>query len=376
VLRQVEPGIHPQVEIGRHLTQNRGFEHAAALVGTLEYGRRGIEPTTLAILHRFVPHEGTAWQYTLDELSRFFERVLSLPADQRQPPLPALSKAGLAIGEIPLLVQELMNRYLDSAKLLGQRTAEMHRALGADRLDPAFSPEPLSPLYQRSLYQSMRNVEQRTLHQLSRHFGDLTAEVQPLARQVMERSDEMLRRFRAMVGHRFGGRRIRCHGNLGLGELLFTGKDFVIIDFEGEPGHSLGERRVKRLPLRDVATMVRSFHPAALGALLGEGGPRGRTPGMIRPEDVGLLETWAQVWFAWVAAAFARSYQEHIATSNLMPASSDEFDSLLADFLLERALRELGQELEDRPHWAVISLRAILQLLGPTGDKAESRTER
>jgi maltose alpha-D-glucosyltransferase/alpha-amylase len=372
VLRQVEPGIHPQVEIGRYLTQNRGFEHAAALVGTLEYVRRGVEPTTLAILHRFVPHEGTAWQYTLDELSRFFERVLSLPAEQRQPPLPLLSKAGLAIGEVPLLEHELMSRYLDSAKLLGQRTAEMHRALGAERLDPAFSPEPLTPLYQRSLYQSMRNVEQRTLHQLSRQFGDLAAEVQPLARQVMERSDEMLRRFRAMVGRRFGGRRIRCHGNLGLGELLYTGKDFVIIDFEGEPGYSLGERRVKRLPLRDVATMVRSFHHAALSALFGEGGPRGRTPGMIRSEDIGLLDGWAEVWFARVAAAFVGSYQEHIAASNLLPASAEDSDSLLADFLLERALRELGQELEDRPHWAAISLRAIMQLLGPAGVKDES----
>jgi maltose alpha-D-glucosyltransferase / alpha-amylase len=364
VLREVESGIHPQVEMGRYLTHQAGFEHVAALAGTLEYRRRGSEPMTLAILHRYIHNEGTAWQYTLDELSRFFERVLALPADQQKPPVPPRSVAGLAQGEMPPLVQELIGRYLDSAKLLGQRTAELHRALGADTLDSAFAPEPITPLAQRSLYQSMRNVQQRTLHELARQLPHLPQDVQPDAAGVLQHNDEMLRRFRALVSRRLGGRRIRCHGNLGLGELLFTGKDFAIIDFEGEPGRSLGERRVKRLPLGDTATMVRSFHHAAIGALLGNGHRRGRTPGMIRSEDVALLDQWAQVWFEWVATAFVRAYQEHTAGASFLPASSEEFETLLADFLIERALRELMTELEQRPAWALISIRGILQLVG------------
>src|SRR5437764_10898153 len=167
MLRHIEPGIHPQVEIGRYLTHRKGFEHVAALVGTLEYRRRGAEPTTLAILHRFVPNEGTAWQYTVDELSRFFERVLALPPEQRQAPMPVLSEAVLAQSQIPDPVQELIGRYLDSAKLLGQRTAELHLALGADTFDAAFAPESITSLYQRSLYQSLRNVQQRSLHDLT-----------------------------------------------------------------------------------------------------------------------------------------------------------------------------------------------------------------
>jgi maltose alpha-D-glucosyltransferase/alpha-amylase len=364
VLRQVEPGIHPQVEMGRYLTHRAGFEHVAALAGTLEYRRRGAEPTTLAILHRYVPNEGTAWQYTLDELSRFFERVLALPAEQRQPPLPPYSPAALAQGEMPPLVHELIGRYVDSAKLLGQRTAELHRALGAETRDPAFAPENVTPLYQRALYQSMRNVQQRTLHELAMQLSHLPAEIQNEARQALDCSDQMLHRFRSLVSRRPAGKRIRCHGNLGLGELLFTGKDFVILDFEGEPERPLGERRVKRSPLGDVATMVRSFHHAALGALLTEGHRRGRTPGMIRPEDVGLLEQWAELWYVWNATAFVRAYQEHVAGTTFLPAAGDEFEALLADFLLERALRELAQELDHRPAWAVISLRAILQLVG------------
>jgi maltose alpha-D-glucosyltransferase/alpha-amylase len=364
MLRHIEPGIHPQVEIGRYLTHRKGFEHVAALVGTLEYRRRGAEPTTLAILHRFVPNEGTAWQYTLDELSRFFERVLALPPEQRQPPIPPLSQAGLAQGDMPPLVQELIGRYLDSAKLLGQRTAELHLALGADTFDAAFAPENVTSLYQRSLYQSLRNVQQRTLHDLTLAVHRLPPEVQAEARQVLVHSDEMLRRFQKVVTRRLGGKRIRCHGNLGLGELLFTGKDFAIIDFEGEAGRSLGERRVKRPALSDVATMVRSFHHAAVGALLGDEHPRGRTPGMIRPEDVALLEPWAQVWYAWISTAFVQSYREQTAGISLLPADAEEFETLLADMLLERALRDLAYELEDRPAWAPISIRAILQLIG------------
>src|SRR5262245_32831045 len=364
MLRHIEPGIHPQVEIGRYLTHRKGFERVAALVGTLEYRRRGAEPTTLAILHRFVHNEGTAWQYTLDELSRFFERVLALPPEHRHPPIPTVSQAGLAEGEMPPLLQELIGRYLDSAKLLGQRTAELHLALGADTFDAAFAPESITSLYQRSLYQSLRNVQQRTLHDMTLAIHRLPPEVQAEARQVIVHSDEMLRRFQKVVTRRVGGKRIRCHGNLGLGELLFTGKDFAIIDFEGEAGRSLGERRVKRPALSDVATMVRSFHHAAVGALLGDEHPRGRTPGMIRPEDVVLLEPWAQVWYAWASTAFVRSYQQFTTGAHFLPDDGEEFETLLADMILERALRELAYELEDRPAWARISIRAILQLIG------------
>jgi maltose alpha-D-glucosyltransferase/alpha-amylase len=267
---------------------------------------------------------------------------------------------------MPPHVAELIGRYLDSARLLGQRTAELHLALGAETYDPAFSPESVTTMYQRSLYQSMRNTQQNTLHDLALSLRRLPDDAQAEARQVLAKSDEMLLRFQSLMTRRFGGQRIRCHGNLGLGELLFTGKDFVIIDFEGEAGRSLGERRVKRSPLGDVATMLRSFHHAALGALFGASSHRGRVPGMIRPEDVPGLDPWVNLWNLWVSTAFVRSYQERTAGASFLPKSPEEFELLLAHYLLERALRELGYELEDRPAWAIISLRGILQLLEPT----------
>jgi maltose alpha-D-glucosyltransferase/alpha-amylase len=365
VLRQVEPGIHPQAEIGHYLTYRKQFDHAAPLLGTLEYRRRGSEAVTLALLHGFVKNEGTAWQYSLDELSRFFERVLALPAEQRQPPPIERSAAGLLRGEAPPLLKELVGQYYDSARLLGQRVAELHRALGEDTPYPAFAPEPMTPLYQRSLYQSMRNVQQRTMQELARNFSILPPDAQAAAQWVLSHNEDMLRRFRDLVSRRLFGRRIRCHGNLGLGELLFTGKDFVVIDFEGEAERSLGDRRLKRLPLGDVAIMVRSFHHAALAPLVDDPDRRGRTPGMIRPEDVSLLEAWADGWSTLAATAFVSSYEEHTAGLALVPETPEDFERLLADFVLERALRELSIELEDRPSWAIISLRGILQLIGP-----------
>jgi maltose alpha-D-glucosyltransferase/alpha-amylase len=266
---------------------------------------------------------------------------------------------------MPPLVHELIGGFDDSARLLGQRTAELHRALAADLADTAFVPEGFTPLYQRSLYQSMRNVHQRSLLQLARRLDSLPAEQQDEARYVLSQGDDMLRRFRSLMSRRRTGQRIRCHGNLSLTELLFTGKDFVFVDFEGDSGRSLGDRRMKRSPLTDVASMIRSLHHAASAALLGNDRQHGRTPGMIRPEDIAVLEPWAQSWFGWMATVFGRSYYEHAESAGFLPASREECEELLMDFVLEGALRELGLELEQPRPWLSVPLRAIRYLLGP-----------
>jgi maltose alpha-D-glucosyltransferase/alpha-amylase len=363
IFRQVEPGVHPEVEVGRFLTQRAGFAHAAPLVGTLHYRRRGTDPVILADLQRFIVSEGTAWNATVDDLSRYFERVLALPADLRQPPPGPPAPLSLAGEAMPPLVQELIGRFADSARLLGQRTAELHQALACDLADTAFAPEGFTPLYQRSLYQSMRNVHQRSLLQLARRLDSLPAEQQDEARYVLSQGDDMLRRFRSLMSRRRTGQRIRCHGNLSLTELLFTGKDFVFVDFEGDSERSLGDRRMKRSPLTDVASMIRSLHHAASAALLGNDRRHGRTPGMIRPEDIAVLEPWAQTWFGWTATEFARSYYEHARAAGFLPASLQECEELLMDFVLEGALRELGQELEPPRPWLSVPLRAIRYLL-------------
>jgi maltose alpha-D-glucosyltransferase/alpha-amylase len=140
--------------------------------------------------------------------------------------------------------------------------------------------------------------------------------------------------------------------------VLYTGKDFLIMDFEGEPARPIGERRIKRSPLRDVAGMLRSFQYAADAALLARdaGSP-------VRPEDQAKLETWSRFWQRWVSAVFLNSYLEEALKGSFLPKKKEDLDLLLRVFLLEKALYELQYEMNHRPEWIRIPLRGILRLL-------------
>jgi maltose alpha-D-glucosyltransferase/alpha-amylase len=160
------------------------------------------------------------------------------------------------------------------------------------------------------------------------------------------------------MGRKFGGMRIRVHGDFHAGQVLHTGRDLVIIDFEGEPARPLSERRLKRSALRDVAGMIRSFHYAAYGSLLHSNlGPN------IRDEDAETLDPWIRAWYRWVSAAYLRGYREATAGADFLPTDEDEWAILLDAMLFHKAFYELGYELNNRPDWVGIPLRGIAQLL-------------
>lgn len=363
VFRTIEEGIHPEFEVGRYLRDKANFEHVVPVLGRLEYRRRRRDSITLAILHRFMPNEGTAWQYTLDELSRYFERALSVSAEEQKVGLTNASPLSLSDEQPPHLVQELIGRFLELAQLLGQRTAELHLALAQEPDDPAFAPEPFTPFYQRSIYQSARQLHRRVLDQLQQRLDDIPEQGRDDARQVLARSADILNSFHSLLSRKMTAQRTRYHGHLDLGEVLFTGKDFVIIDLEGETGRTLSDRRIKRSPLRDVATMIRSFHYAACSALLENGNARGRVPGVIRPEDQVKLRPWAMTWYFWVASTFLKSYLNRANGASFLPASREETVALLEIFCTEKALGELSHELTHRMHWVGIPLQGLLHLL-------------
>jgi maltose alpha-D-glucosyltransferase/alpha-amylase len=248
---------------------------------------------------------------------------------------------------------------LESARLLGQRTAELHIALASLPDDPDFVPEPFSKLYQRSLYQSMRNLSGEVFQLLRRSMGDLSETVREEARKILELEDEVLKCFRSILDRKISAMRIRCHGDYHLGQVLYTGKDFVIFDFEGEPAHPLSERRLKRSPLRDIAGMLRSFHYAAYSALFAQ-----QATGLIREEDLAYVEAWAHFWYLWVCVAFLKAYLPAAARERIVPQQRDELQVLLDAYLLEKAVYELGYELNNRPDWVRIPLRGIQQQLG------------
>ncbi len=292
VFRRIEEGVNPDLEIGRFLAEQTDYHGAAKVVGSVHYRRRGGEPYTLGVLHRYVPNQGTAWQYFLDQLSQYFERVAASSRElPTGPPPPVKLREPADDDEVPGILREFIDGHLDMARLLGLRTAELHKALGASQSDPAFAPEPFGKLYQRSIYQSMRNLTGRLCDRLVRQRLDFPEATRQLADQVINQHDAILLRFQAILDPALDGQRIRCHGDYQLTQLLYTGKDFVMMEFEGDNTRTIGERRVKQSPLRDVASMVRSFDAAVQSTLFGMTDDRGRSPGMIRPEDRSALET-------------------------------------------------------------------------------------
>jgi maltose alpha-D-glucosyltransferase/alpha-amylase len=163
------------------------------------------------------------------------------------------------------------------------------------------------------------------------------------------------------VDRRLSGMRIRTHGDYHLGQLLYTGKDFVIIDFEGEPARPLSERRLKRSALRDVAGMLRSFHYAAYSAVRSQ-----VSLGIVRTEHIERIESWALYWVAWASAAYLRGYMEAANAAPILPQTPEEVEVLLDSFLLEKALYEVRYEIGSRPEWVRIPIAGLLEHMQST----------
>jgi maltose alpha-D-glucosyltransferase/alpha-amylase len=238
------------------------------------------------------------------------------------------------------------------------RVAALHLALGRLTENPDFAPEPLGLLYQRSRYQSLRNLVGQVFRQLRAQQQTLPAEIAPDVDRLLRSQDRVVESCGRIVGRHLTGMRIRCHGDLHLGQVLRTGNDFLITDFEGEPARSLTERRLKRSPLRDVAGMVRSFDYAAHAALESL-----RARGVAARQDPARLESWRMLWSRWVGSAFLRAYRHDAEPSGLLPDTREERKMALAVMLLEKCVYELGYELGTRPAWVGIPLRGILDLL-------------
>ncbi|MBW4574512.1 MAG: maltose alpha-D-glucosyltransferase [Aphanothece sp. CMT-3BRIN-NPC111] len=362
--RKVEEGINPELEIGRFLTEGTAAGtlplpvHFAPLAGALEYRTQATQAITIGILHKLVPDTRDAWSYTLDSLRDYFDQVLVRQVDISQVDLPSHLFESEALVKIPDLAHELIGSYLTNSEILGQRTAELHIAFASAPDNPDFAPEPFTSFYQRSIYQYMRNLAGRVLLLLRKQLPELPPDTQQLAHTLLNRQEQLMERFKSILNLKITAMRTRCHGDYHLGQVLYTGKDFIIIDFEGEPARPISERRMKRSPLRDVAGMLQSFNYAVTVALRNE-----LENGMIRPETLPVMEEWAQFWFASVSTAFLNTYRATADNASFIPNTQYELQVLLDAYVLEKVVYELGYELNNRPDWVHIPLQRILQLL-------------
>jgi trehalose synthase-fused probable maltokinase len=345
--RRIEEGINPDLEISAFLTERTQYRHVPALAGHLQYWTPGGKRSTQAILQAFVPNEGDAWRYTLKSLEKFYDAVGSV-----------LRIGGeLSQDQVQKFTRETIGPYLKAIALLGRRTAELHLALASDEEDPAFAPEPFSIEFQKSFEAALLRMSSDVLRLLREKTPILPGPWQAKAQAVARREVEIAHRFRESLSQPIKAARIRIHGDFHLGQVLYTGSDFVIIDFEGEPARPLSERRIKRSPLQDVAGMLRSFHYAAFAPLLGTSGNDTDTKHFEE------LRVWAESWNAQVADSFLSEYFRTAGAASFLPENPVETSKLLELHVLEKAIYELGYELNNRPNWVGLPLEGISKLL-------------
>ncbi|MBS0655199.1 MAG: putative maltokinase [Verrucomicrobia bacterium] len=339
LFRRIEEGIHPEVQMCCYLTDEAHFSYCPAFVGSLAYKKLQGEISTIGLLETYTPNEGTAWSFTLDNLSQFYERVLSHQN---------IDKADL---------KELIgSRFFNGVKLIAERTAQLHIALASGE-HRDFKPEAFTMLYQRSLYQEMRKMAKEAFALIKKKMPLMNDTLLELSARVLDKHEQLLDYFKRIIINPIDAMKCRIHGDYHLGQLLYTGKDFVVIDFEGEPMRSLSHRLHKRSPLRDVAGMLRSFHYALYRALL--------THSTMTPDMVAKVEPWAIKWYEETKALFIQSYLETVQTApfRLLPSSQKDLDYLLNVLTLEKALYETVYELNVRPEWAMTAFKGLLFLL-------------
>ncbi len=369
LFRRLQPGENPDTEIGRFLTEVAHFPRIAPFLGDIQIvsqdGSQAGDATTLAMLQGLVQNEGDGWQWTLEEISRYFESCATCPIPQDTGIYPSFA----ADTPTSVTAREHAGFYLEGAALLGRRTAEMHLALATPTENKDFQAEPFST---DDLATDAARVEAqitRSLEALRRGMTTLQAgsgessdtdSTPDLAALILSQRRELLARARllAAADPQLAGKRTRIHGDYHLGQTLRSKADFVILDFEGEPARSLAERRAKQSPLKDVAGMLRSFSYAAYAGL--NAFTQRRPPSSAN--DAKALEAWTQLWLNSVSTEFLRAYKSTIAETPRLIPEPEQAQLLLNAYLLEKSLYELLYELNNRPTWVRIPLLGILTL--------------
>ncbi len=359
--RVLDDGTNPDLELGRYLA-DAGFTNVPRVLGSAEIVHKRTQ-ATLAMVQAYVPHEGNLWESIREAVGTFLH-----DAEAETEP-PELATDGdrffleLADMEIPARARDRIGMVLETSRVLGERVGQMHRLLAAaDASDAGFAPEPMSPFYVRSLFQSVRGRVNDALELLEDRRGSLPLRDQEAARVVLEASarvDALLARLRDL---RTDGQRIRVHGDLHLGQVLDTGSDVVIIDFEGDTGRPLSQRRLKRPALTDLAAIVRSLHFAAHW-------PRVErellSAEAVEPDG---LAAWSTYWFQWMSAACIRGYRDATVDGSFNPSDDDAWSILFKCLLVSRACEELTSRLGSRSDWLGIPLAGLDELLGRTGE--------
>ncbi|MDB5219553.1 MAG: 1,4-alpha-glucan (glycogen) branching enzyme GH3-type [Myxococcaceae bacterium] len=361
VVRKIDPGESPDLELGRFLTEVR-YPHTPALHGFIELRRGDSAPSTVGLLHAFVPNRGDAWTHVLEILDEWLTSASH--RDKAPPRLPPGDLVTRASAALPPEVANALGPYGPLAEKLGRRVGEMHVALASRPGDAVFALERLDRETREMQVEAARSDLKRALDGLGARgpaMSDPAREALAAIRAGVRRIDARLTQAARL---REAGVKMRVHGDLHLGQVLFTGDDFVLIDFEGEPARSLEERKAKRSPLVDVAGMLRSFHYASVSAL------------RARPESArAALAPWAAFWYRAVAASFLRGWLSAVEGTIVVPEEPASTRCLLDLYLFEKGIYEVGYEMNNRPDWVDIPLEGVREILGDGEREGEGEGE-
>ena len=355
IFRRIYVSTNPDYEISRFLTERMNFESSPAYIGSINL-HLPEGNITIGLMQELVTNQGDAWQFMLEELHGVFSNLKTKKIKIDKMPDVALFKR-LKINEIPPEIIDWVGLSLFlKLQTLAKRTAEMHIALGSDIHDTAFTPTTYNGDYtvwlkNRMLYQFQNrlNIIENSLHKLD----GLALE---LAHQFMENKKLVRKHFVDFDWTKMKSERIRIHGDYHLGQVLVSGDDFYILDFEGEPESTIRDRKVKQPPLKDVAGLFRSFHYAIYATIFNN-----KDKYTFEQEE---LFKAAEILFHYFVGAFLETYVEKAQSGNLNIGYTHEIEFLLKYCLLEKAVYELGYELNSRPRWAVIPLRGIQSIMG------------
>ena len=331
--RKLEAGIHPELEIGRYLWTH-GFTDVPQVLGSLEYMQAG-EPMALAVLHALVTNAQDGWQHALEHVRAFYNEHATQALEATN-------------------VRADVGPYLEAARTLGDQTGQLHRTLAAAS-DPSMAPEPLTQDELIAVASGTRARGDRAFRQLATARRSAAASTRTRFEALFERRDDLARQLDALVSSPIHADKTRCHQDFHLGQLLWTGRRYALLDFEGEPLRPLAERRIKRSPLTDVAGILRSYSYAAWSGLF-EWTTQQR-------QDPVALEPWARVWESAVAAAFLNAYQAATRGTSFVPSDPAGREQLLRLLMIDKALYELEYELNNRPGWILVPVEGLLRLI-------------
>jgi maltose alpha-D-glucosyltransferase/alpha-amylase len=351
LLRRIRADISPEVEIGRFLNAIE-FSRAPRFAGSLEYEAKDGTRSTLAVMHEQIPHQTDGWQHALDALDRYLERAAGWdPSDADLGSVPSLWTV-----TIPESARNTIGAYLETAAMLGRRTAELHRALAGPRAHEVLGTARLDSGRVRELGEAVTQDALALPGLLENLPADIPDPTVRLAEMVRTNAARLVVATEdAIAGLPLDLLLTRVHGDLHLGQVLIHEEDAFFVDFEGEPTRSTAERRRLQSPMKDVAGMVRSFSYAAGAAIAVRAERQGSA--------VDRLRVWARWWQTWSIASFLNAYRLAAAGEAFLPGSAAALEATLHVFLLEKALYETRYELAHRPAWVSIPLVGLLDIL-------------